>query len=272
MVASRLSLVALILGACGPAEAPPVTPVDLSTLHSDAAVLDFTSGSSAVRGMVRDEHEAPVGGVPVLACSVKTCLYGKSEMDGSFLVPVLPEPADVVVKVSEDATAFPARAEGLVPVHVPGDATVDVGTVWVPDYPPGVLLQPAAADPQTIEAGDGLTLTLRRGNLVPPLGGSDRKVGARKIAPAHTPRWSGVDPGSIVAVYALAPFAATSKSKIAVRAAVALPAGTAVSFRTVSELDGSLSAPVPGMADGASVSTALGDGIVALTWLVITRN
>jgi hypothetical protein len=51
-----------------------------------------------------------------------------------------------------------------------------------------------------------------------------------------------------------------------------LAAGTAVSFRTISEFDGTFSAPVPGHADGSFVATDPQTGITELTWLVVSRS
>jgi hypothetical protein len=44
-----------------------------------------------------------------------------------------------------------------------------------------------------------------------------------------------------------------------------------VRFRTISEIDGHLSEPVPGQADGSAVETDPSAGISELTWLVISR-
>ncbi|WP_437624662.1 hypothetical protein [Sorangium sp. So ce1151] len=74
-----------------------------------------------------------------------------------------------------------------------------------------------------------------------------------------------------MAVYALYPLATTSGSPIGVQAPSELAPGTPVSFRSMSEHDGKLSAPVAGEADGASVKTAPRSGIDELTWLVISR-
>jgi hypothetical protein len=62
-----------------------------------------------------------------------------------------------------------------------------------------------------------------------------------------------------------------SSSPIAVRAPSDLPAGTAVRFRSISEIDGHLSEPALGLANGTAVETEPGAGITELTWLVISR-
>jgi hypothetical protein len=58
---------------------------------------------------------------------------------------------------------------------------------------------------------------------------------------------------------------------VQVEAPSTLPAGTTVRFRSISEIDGLLSQPVPGRSDGAAVRTDPGTGIRHLSWLVITR-
>jgi hypothetical protein len=72
----------------------------------------------------------------------------------------------------------------------------------------------------------------------------------------------------------LHPFAAKSAVPIAVRvpnSAPALPAGTPIRFRTIDEIDGTFSAPVPGAAEGRYLRTDPGTGIRELTYLVISR-
>jgi len=50
-----------------------------------------------------------------------------------------------------------------------------------------------------------------------------------------------------------------------------LPAGTPVRFRTIDEIDGTLSEPVPGEADGQFAATDPDAGIAELSWLVLSR-
>src|SRR5690606_7973377 len=114
-------------------------------------------------------------------------------------------------------------------------------------------------------------LTLNRADLTPRLGDTLVDVAARAIPEDRFPTLMELDDETIVAVFALHPFAATSSSPIGVRAPSSLAAGTVVKFRSVSEIDGKLSAPALGVADGDSVATNAGEGIEELTWLVISR-
>lgn len=223
-----------------------------------------------LRGVLKDEAEKPIANTQVLACMATVCLFGQSGEDGLFLFEIEP-PAEIALKTQEDLSTTPRRASVLVPVRLANGSLVDMGTVHVPNLPAGTRLGPASADPQTLMAGDGLELILRRADLTPRVGDVLGDVAARAIPAAHRPRLQDLGSEQVVALYALHPFAATSRSPIALRAASNLPAGTPVNFRTISELDGRLSMPVRGQADGSFVSTDPSVGITELTWLVISR-
>jgi hypothetical protein len=119
--------------------------------------------------------------------------------------------------------------------------------------------------------GDGLQLIVRRADLTVAIGDTLVDLAARAIPMAHLHPLPALGAETVVAVYALHPFTATSKSPIAVTAPSTLPAGTSVNFRTISEIDGHLSTPVHGQADGTSVATDPSAGIVELSWLVISH-
>jgi hypothetical protein len=57
-----------------------------------------------------------------------------------------------------------------------------------------------------------------------------------------------------------------------VRLPTSLPAGTALRFRTINELNGKLSSFDTGRSDGAFVTTDPGAGIVELTWLIVSSS
>jgi hypothetical protein len=279
----RRSLLGLaLLVACGCGQ-PGVTPsVDAgidsgadsgSDAGSDAgadAGTDAGPTGPGVTGVLLDEGEQPIGNFAVLACTAKFCLYGQSDAKGHFTFPLDP-PIDVAVKTQEDLTTSPRRGAALVPVQIAGTSLVDVGSVHVPTLPAGVKIGPSIQDPQTLMVGDGLQLTVRRADLDPPLGVLLDDLAARAIPASHRHPLPALGAEEVVAVYALHPFTTTSLSPIAVRAPSTLAAGTVVYFRTVSELDGHLSAPVVGHADGAFVQTDPSVGIEELTWLVISR-
>jgi hypothetical protein len=71
-------------------------------------------------------------------------------------------------------------------------------------------------------------------------------------------------------VYALHPFAATSRNAVGIQLESDLAAGTTVLFRTIDEIDGRFSEPVPGVATGTSLMTEEGTGINVLTHLVVS--
>jgi hypothetical protein len=221
-------------------------------------------------GTLVDEAGEPLRFEQVLACMATVCLFGESETDGRFAFPIEP-PAEVALKTLPDLSSTPRKAAALCPVRIIDDALVKVGPLHVPTLPQGTPFGPASADPQTLTAGDGLELTLRRADLTPRIGDVLVDVAARLVPPAQVCSQLELGSEEILAVYALHPFGAVSSSPIAVRAPSDLPSGTAVKFRTINEIDGHLSDPVPGSADGTGVETDPAAGITELSWLVISR-
>ena len=221
-------------------------------------------------GTLKDESGRPLARTRVLACMTKVCLIGETGRDGRFSFSIDPA-VDVVIKTEPDLAASPRRGAAMMPVRVAERRLVDVGAVYVPALPPGRAFGPAAADPQVLEAGDGLRLTLSRSALKPRPGDVILDVAARRLPASRVPKFAALADEDVVAVYALHPFAAASAAPIAVRAPSDLRAGTRVRFRTINEIDGTFSPPAPGQAWGSYVATDPGAGIRELTWLVISR-
>jgi hypothetical protein len=223
-----------------------------------------------VTGVLRDEGNRPMPQARVLACMQKVCLVGQTAADGRFTFQI-DSPVDVVIKTEEQADATPRRGAAVLPVRLRESRLMDVGAVVVPTLPAGQPFGPGVQDPQTVDAGDGLTLTLSRSALKPAAGQAILNVAARRLRPAAIRRYPPLPDERIVAVYALHPFAAVSTAAVSLRATSTLPAGTPVKFRTIDEIDGSFSAAVPGRATGTHVATDPGTGIGRLTYLVISR-
>jgi hypothetical protein len=214
--------------------------------------------------------EQPLLDVQVLACQATTCLFGDSGSDGRFEFAVVP-PANVALKTHTVLAQNPRLAAALEPVAVVDDTLVDVGTVYVPDLPAGSVIGPETEDPQTLQAGDELELTVNRADLTAPLGEFLFDVAARRLPEQHIPPYPELGGEQVVAVYAMHPFGGTSASPIGVRAPADLPDGTSVKFRTISEIDGTFSEPVTGQVDAGYAATGPGVGITRITYLVITR-
>lgn len=268
---SPLLLASLLVAGCGQpgASAPdaaPAAPVDAAP-DSGPALPD----GPGLTGVLRDEAGQPLGGTRILACMATVCLFGATDLDGRFYFAIEP-PAEIALKTPEDLSASPRLGATLCPVALNDGNLVNVGHVYVPTLPEGVPFGPVADDPQTLSAGDGLTLTLRRADLTPRLGDALVDAAARRIPPERTPWLSALGDEEIIAVYAIHPFGASSSSPIGVRVPSDLPAGTAVKFRSISEIDGLLSEAAPGRATGTAVETDPGAGISELSWLVISRQ
>jgi hypothetical protein len=226
----------------------------------------------SVKGIIEDETGKGVGGTDVLCCSLLTCYTIKSTAVGSFTFNFEASlPVHFVVKTLEDTTEVPRRAATMFPLHLVEPVVIDTGKMLVPSLPDGAALGPKSSDPQKLEVGDGLELTVSRADLMPPIGGFIDDIAARKIPLERVPPLPDLGAEEVIAVYALHPFTTTSKSPIAVRAPSDLPAGTKVKLRTINEYDGTLSAPAEGQADGAEIATLPAAGIEELTWLVISK-
>lgn len=254
----RAALAAMFALGCGGEELdepPPTSP-----------------GEARIVGTLVDARDAPLARRNVLACMATVCLRGETGDDGGFDFTV-EAPAEVAIKSPAELSARPRRAAALYPLRVSGAerGPVDVGALRVPELPDGAALD--AGDPErvTLDVGDGVALTLRPEALTPPLGYALVEVAARAVPVEWMPPIAALGGEALVAVYALHPFGARSAEPIAVRAPSSLPAGTPVWFRTISELDGRCSDPVPGRADGRVVETAPSAGVDTLTWLIVSR-
>jgi hypothetical protein len=247
-------LLAIVLAGCGD--------------DATEAGTDDASAGPGLRGRLIDAAEQPVPDVQVLACQATSCAYAQSGPDGAFEFEIEP-PAEIAVKTHAALAGTPRMAAALEPVELLDDALVDLGTVYVPELPAGSIVELAGDDPQTLLVGDGLELTLRSADITPPVGHFLHDVAARRLPPQHVPPYAELGAETVLAVYALHPFAATSSSPIQVRAPIELPDGAAVSFRTISSLDGRFSDPILGHALDGHVTTDPGAGIRLLTYLVI---
>jgi hypothetical protein len=228
-------------------------------------------GHAVLTGTLRDHSGTPLGHAEVQACSSTLCLFGETDAGGRFRFELPLGAVPFVIKTREDVASTPRRAASLAPVRLSGRAPVDMPAVYVPDLPDPRPLRPGAAR-QTVEAGDGLELDLVATDLAPPSSQMPVALAARRLRPSQTPAYSLPRDETIVAVYALYPFGARSRSPIAVKVPSTLPPGTLVSFRTIDDINGTFSAPVPGRATGTHVVTGASTGIGALTHLVITAQ
>jgi hypothetical protein len=232
---------------------------------------DGSGGSvPGVEGVVVDEAGAPIASTQVLACSSASCLFGSSDAEGRFFFELEP-PLDLIVKTLPNLSFTPRRAAAIHPVQLLDASTIDVGELFVASLPAGANIGPASADPQTLAAGDGLELTLNKADMHAPLGQALIDVAARRIPDERVFAVPDLVGEEVVAMFALHPFTGRSDTPIGVRAALPVPAGTTVYFRTFSELDGHVSAPAQGTSDGSFVETDPGEGIDELTWLVISK-
>lgn len=249
----HLAVLLLFISACG---------------AGDDEVGEPAAGPGIV-GRLVDGSGQGIAGVEVLACQATSCAYADSDAEGRFEFELEP-PAQVALKTHPNLAATPRLAAALEPVDLVDDALVDLGSVYVPELPAGVVIGPDADDPQTLAAGDGLELTLNRADLIAPIGEFVHDLAARRIPAEHVPHYSDLGTDHILAVYALHPFATTSTTPMSVRVPIDRPDGTTVRFHVVSELDGNCSPAVTGQVEGGYATTDPGTGITRLTHLIVT--
>jgi hypothetical protein len=261
-MASRTQIVALgIAVASGVAgHAPLLAQTRLQTGTVDAILT----------GVLTDETGTARAHAEVQACSATLCLYSETDAGGGFRFELPRRAAPFVLKTPEDLSETPRRAAALAPIPLSGRSSLDMGPVYVSHLPGGRPLRSAGLASHDMEVGDGLQVTVTSRDLVPPVGKALTVLAARRIRPEHVPRYELPAGEVVIAVYAIHPFGATSRSPIAVRAPSTLPPGTPVLFRTIRDIDGTFSEPVPGRATGTHVVTDATRGIAALTHLVIT--
>jgi hypothetical protein len=253
--------------ASGEDTGPTASETGSTDTDTDTDTEPTDPGAPSVTGILVDPSGAPVPYGNVLCCTLATCFVSETEADGSFHFPLEPG-SEVALKTHFDLYVVPRWGAALEPAVI-GDAQVDLGTVHIPDLPAGAPVGDASQDPQTLAAGDGLELTLNRADLTPELGVFIYDVAARQLPEAWIPPYPGLEE-PVLAVYALHPFATESASPIGVSVPSDLPDGSVVHFRSISHLDGSLSAPAVGHVDGGRAATDPGEGIPLLTHVVVS--
>lgn len=270
--------IAALLMACSPTTSTtdtPTVPTDSGTVPTDTVPTDTTDTTTeplpegpGFVGRLVDEEGAPRAGEQVLACTMVFCLTVDSDPDGRFFVPLTDVPETLAVKTHEYWSEGIAPA--LLPLFVPDDVTIDVGELVCPMIAPGDAWGPVANDPQTLDAGEGLQLTVNRADVALPFGTSFDAVGAGALPLDRIPAYDGLEAEEVLAVYALHPFGATVTSPVGVSAPVDLPPGTPVYFRSIGTLGQGLSAPAIGASDGSRASTGEGEGLTELSYVVVS--
>jgi hypothetical protein len=137
-----------------------------------------------LQGRLIDANEQPLPDVQVLACQATTCYYGQSDADGRFSFVIEP-PADVALKTHANLASVPRMAAALVPVDIVDASLVELGDVYVPELPDGVVLGPPSDELQTCLVGDGLELSLRSADLTVGIGEFLYDLAARRLPPEH---------------------------------------------------------------------------------------
>jgi hypothetical protein len=222
-----------------------------------------------LRGRLVDASEQPLPGVEVLACLATSCYYGESDADGRFSFVIEP-PADIAFKTHANLASVPRMAAALVPVDITDAVLVELGDVYVPELPDGVVLGPPSDELQACLVGDGLELSLRSADLTPSIGEFLYDVAAVRIPPEHAPSYAEIEGAQVLAAYALHPFAATSATPIGVRVPVDAPDGTQVMLHALSHLDGNVAEEVVAVIEDGHAVTAPDTGITRLTYLIVS--
>lgn len=221
-----------------------------------------------VAGILADESGEPLPFRSVMACTQTVCFYTDTNGDGRFTF-LLDEPFRGVIKTDEDLRSTPRRSSPMVPIAVAANEFIDVGVVVVPNLPEGAPVDPNASERQTVDAGDGLSLTVSPAAIETAPGRTLEAIAARRLPGHAIPGYESLAGSPVIAVYALHPFAAKSAVPMAVRIDSDLPDGTRVVLRVIDEVDGVFSEPVAAVVRDGAVATRPGEGIMSLTHLVV---
>lgn len=222
-------------------------------------------------GLLADEGGQMLAYVSVMACRSDVCFYSDTDAHGRFEF-LLDAPGDLLIKTRENPQTNPSQGPAMVPVGITGTEFPDIGTIHVPSLPAGARVEPDRAGRVSLQVGDGLTLLLDPSGLELQPGETLVDIAARRLPEPIVPVYAALSGERVLAVYALHPFAATSRNAVGIQLESELPAGTSVLFRTIDEIDGRFSEPVQGVATGASLVTADGTGITSLTHLVVSSR
>lgn len=239
-----------------------------SALITLAGCLSGPQGPG-LAGVLADETGATLAYVNLMACRSDVCFYSDTDADGRFEF-LLDAPGDLLIKTRENLQTDPRLGSAMVPVSIAGAEFLDVGTIHVPSLPAGAPVADVRPGLVSVDAGDGLTLSLDPAGLELQPGEIMADIAARRLPDSIVPEYPALLGEEVVAVYALHPFAAVARSPVGIRLESRLPAGTSVLFRTIDETDGGFSEPVEGVATGRSLVTSDGAGVTSFTHLVVS--
>ncbi len=242
---------------------------DTAPVVDSAPHTDDEPAPEGVWGEVVDADHLPLAHYVVLACSARTCLTGESDAAGRFAFDI-EVPFELALKTQAPSGGTGPKGVGLLPCASDEAKDVAAGTIYVPRLTEGTVLGAPSSELVAMEAGDGLTLTLRTASLKPSPGTFLDQLAAARLPASTLPTYNTWPGEQVVAVFALHPFAATSTEAIGVEVALDQEDGTDVWFRTLSEIDGTASARLGGSVLDGVARTAAGEGIRRLTYLVVS--
>ncbi len=238
----------------------------------------------AAQGKVTDLAGAPLGGLLMTLCG-NACFGAQSNDGGAYFIPV---------GVTLDTENYAIHADGrpdhavdYLRLHHAEPSTIDV-TMRVARLPPSNVLLPPdeAGAPSTVTVGD-LTLAVAAGTtfVLDPEDGERGDVG-RVFRVAYVPLASApayAAAAHLAAIYVIAPSGAQASAKMGVvlKNTAGLPASSAVDIMVLGD-DYFSVPPSVGLlsvqaaahvsADGTTIQTDPGEGIVKLTWLGVRKQ
>jgi hypothetical protein len=269
-------------GAASPSDAGLLEPADAPTTCMPG--IDGGTCILAAQGSVTDIEGAPLGNLVMSICGA-ACFGTRSDDGGSYFIPVAlyidtqnyaihadgrPDHAVDYLRLQADEPAFITTTMHLPPlpqssVRLPPDEAGAPATVTVGD----VTLQIPADTTFTLDPEDG------------ELGDPGRTVRVAAVPLASAPAYARN--ADVAAIYAMAPSGATASAKMGVVLANAagLPASAAVDFLVLGDNYFS-SPPNVGLlqvqasghvsADGKTIATDPGEGIIEITWLGVRQK
>jgi hypothetical protein len=238
----------------------------------------------AAQGSVTDTAGSPLGDLVMSICG-NACFGTRSDDGGVYFIPV-----GLVIDTQDyaiHADGRPNHAVDYLRLQANEPAFI-TATMHVPPLPPSNVFLPPdeAGAPATITVGD-VTLQIPAGTtftLDPEdgeLGEAGRVVRVASVPLAVAPAYAKA--ASVAAIYAMAPSGATPSTKMGVvlKNSAGLPASAPVDFLVLGDNYfstppnvGLLQVQASGhvSADGTTIATDPGEGIVEITWLGVRQK
>jgi hypothetical protein len=233
--------------------------------------MEAPGPTATLLGTVIDTSGAPMKDAVLALCS-SACFGAATDEKGAFAY--VDVPADHY-KLEVRASSADPRRMGVVffPVDLPADAKLSLpAPIALPETGTGTML---GSGKQAIVIDDELSLHVDVDQIVLPFAEKESYLAGVRVAEAYWPAHVPTD-GSVLAVWALNPYAMTSMIPIglSLTTALGLAPSTSIDVHIVGLGDAELSkvATAAVTANGDGIVTTTDEGITDISWVVLTTQ